>query len=457
MEIIKTNTDELTAQIALKISVEDYMPAVDKELKTYRKKAQIKGFRPGKAPIGLIKKMVGNQIIMQELDKMVSEKLSSYLVDEKLNILGQPLPSNDQKPVDILNDKEHEFLFDVGLAPELKFEVNDSFKVPYYSIKIEDKIIEDEIKRYQNQFATAGSSEEVQENSYLKGTVTQTDKDGNVIEDGISSEDTLIAIDIIKDKDEKAKFVGAKLNSIIDFDIKKAYPNNTEIAGILKISSEEVENTAPYFNFLIKEITSYTPAEIDQELFDKVYGEGSVKSEDEFKAKIKEDIEKIYDKEAEYRFTFDVKDEFVNKLSPNLPDEFLKKWLKATDRKEKINDEVLAKEYPAFSKDTQWQLIKAEISKEQDFEVSEDDLREEAKQFTEAQFLQYGLPIGSMSDEQMKTFIDKNLESEESRNRFAERVIEKKAVQFIKEKIKIEEKEISLDDFKKLYETLENR
>jgi len=452
MEITKTNKDDLIAQISLKISNEDYAPAVEKELKAYQKTAQIKGFRPGKAPMGLIKKLVGNQIIMQELDKMVSDKLTKYLIDEKLDILGQPLPSDEQRPVDIENEKEHEFLFDIGLAPNLDFVVDENIKVPYYKIKIDDKIIDDEIKRHQNQFAKAEQTEIVEDNSYLKGNVTQTDKNGKTVENGIFSEDTMIAVDVIKDEKEKAKFIGAKLNDVVDFDIKKAFPNNTEIAGILKIDSSEVDKIEPNFNFLINEITTYTPAEINQELFDKIYGEGTVKSEEEYKAKIKENIEKIYIDESEYRFAVDVKDILSEKISIQLPDEFLKKWLKVTDREGKINDEILEKEYPVFSKDTEWHLIKNKIAKEDEFKVSEDEIREESLRFTEAQFMQYGLPLGSISDEQMQTFIDKNLEKDEDRNKFAEKVIEKKVIKSVKEKVKLQEKEISLDDFKKLYE-----
>ncbi len=452
MEITKTNKDELNAQISLKISAKDYEPVVEKELKKYQKTAQIKGFRPGKAPMGLIKKLVGNQMVMQELDKMVSDNLTKFLIDEKLNILGQPLPSDEQQPVDIVNDKEHEFLFDIGLAPELDFVIDEKIKIPYYKIKIDDKIIDDEIKRHQNQFAKAEQTEKVEANSYLKGNVTQTDKEGNPVENGIFSEDTMIAIDVIKDEKEKAKFIGAKLNEVVEFDIKKAFPNNTEIAGILKIDSSEVDALEPYFNFLITEITTYTPAEINQDLFDKVYGKDTVKTEEEYKAKIKENIANVYADESEFRFSVDTKEILSEKISVQLPDEFLKKWLKVTDSEGKINDEILEKEYPVFSKDTQWQLIKDKIAKEGEFKVSEEELREESKRFTEAQFIQYGLPLGSISDEHMQSFIDKNLENEKERNKFAEKVIENKVIKSIKEKVKIQEKEISLDDFKKLYE-----
>ncbi|MCF6184823.1 MAG: trigger factor, partial [Bacteroidales bacterium] len=443
MEITKTNKDELNAVISLKISAEDYAPAVEKELKSYQKTAQIKGFRPGKAPMGLIKKLAGNQIVMQELDKMVSDKLTQYLIDEKLDILGQPLPSDDQQPVDIINEKEHEFLFDIGLAPEINFEINEKIQIPYYKIKIDDALIDEEIKRHQNQFATAEQSEKVEANSYLKGNVTQTDKTGKPVEEGIFSEDTLIAVDVIKDEKEKEKFLGAKLNDVVVFDIKKAFPNNTEIAGILKIDSAEVDALEPDFNFLISEITSYTPAKINQELFDKVYGKDTVKNEEEYREKIKENIAKVYADESKYRFAVDAKEILTETAAVKLPDEFLKKWLKVTDREGKLNDEILEKEYPVFSKDTQWQLLKGEIAKTEDIKISEEEIREESKRFTEAQFIQYGLPLSSISDEHMQSFIDKNLEKQEDRNKFAEKAMENKVFDSVKEKVKIQEKEIS--------------
>jgi trigger factor len=452
MNITKTEKDELNAVISLKITAEDYEAKVNEELKEYRKKAQIKGFRPGKAPMGLIKKMVGNQVLMQEVDKLVSESLTHYLADEKLSILGQPLPSDDQRPVDIVNETEHEFLFDIALAPEVKLEINDKISVPFYTINIDQKLIDEEIDRHTKQFAQAEQSDEVGDTSYLKGNVIQVDKKGNKIEDGIFSEDTMVATDIIKDEDEKKKFVGTKKDEVINFDIKKAFPNNTEIAGILKIDKEEVDSIEPHFQFVISEITNYTPAEINQELFDKVYGKDTVKSEEEYKEKIKEQFTKVYEDESNYRFGIDAKEVLLEKANLAMPEEFLKRWLKATDREGKINDELLEKEYPLFENDTKWQIFKGHIAKEQDLKVSEDDLRNESKKFTEAQFIQYGLPLNSLSEEQLSSFIDKNLEKEEDRNRFAERAIEQKVIDFIKQNVKLKEKNISLDDFKKLYE-----
>ena len=452
MNITRTGKDDLNAVISLKITAEDYDPKVNDELKEYRKKAQIKGFRPGNAPMGLIKKMVGNQILMQEIDKLVSDGLTKYLIDEKLSILGQPLPSDEQQPIDIENEKDYEFLFDIALAPEVSVVIDGKISIPFYKIKIDKKLTEEEISRHKQQFAKAEKGDKIGENSFVKGNVVQTDAEGNKMEEGIFSEETMISTDVIKDEKEKAKFIGAQIDDVVNFDIKKAFPNNTEIAGILKIDKDLVNEIEPNFQFVISEITNYTPAEIDQELFDKVYGKDIVKSEEEYMEKIKLNFEKVYKDESNYRFGIDAKDILLEKAKLELPSEFLKKWLKATDREGKINDEVLEKEYPIFEKDTQWQLIKGHIAKEQEFKITEEELRGESRKFTEAQFLQYGLPLNSMSEEQMVSFIDKNLENEDDRSRFAERAIESKVISFVKDQVKLKEKTISLDDFKKLYE-----
>jgi trigger factor len=451
MNISKTNKDELIAIISLKIMPSDYEPAVEKELNNYRKKAQIKGFRQGKAPMAMVKRMVGTQVLTQEIDKLVSDSLNKYLVDEKLHILGQPFPSELQKPVDLENETEYEFLFEVGLAPQIELTINETIEIPYHNIKIEPEVIDQEIERHRKQYAKAELGEIIDEFSYVRGNIHQIDNEGNMIEGGIEAENTMLSIDIIKDEEEKNKFIGKKINDTIDFNIKKAFPNNNEIAGILKISKEDIENLEPEFIFTPNEVNNYIPAEINQEFFDKLYGVDIVKTQEEYREKIAQEFENFYAAESEYRFGFDVKETLLNTVNVPLPSDFLKRWLKLTDREGKITDEVLEKEFPDFAKDTKWQLIRGSISEKQDFKVTEEEIRKESRQFTENQFIQYGLPLKAISEEQMKSFIDKNLEKEEDVHRFAERVIEKKVFNFIKENVKLSEKTLSFDDFKKLY------
>jgi trigger factor len=452
MNISKTNTDELNATITLKISPEDYKEAVEKELNNYRKKAQVKGFRPGKAPLPLIKRMVGTHIITQEVDKLVSESLNNFLNEENLHLLGQPIPSESQQPVDLENESEHTFLFDIGIAPVIDIAVDQKIQIPYYKIKVDKDIVDQEIDRHRKQYAKAQTGDNITETSYVRGSILQIDKKGNPIENGISVENTLISIEVIKDEKEKTKFVGKKVNESINFDIKKAYPNNMEIAGILKIEKNMVDDLDPLFSFTPTDITIYTPAEINQEFFDKLYGEGVVNSEEEYREKISKEFERFYETESEYRFGIDAKEKILSSLDIKLPSEFLKRWLKIGDREGKITEEILEKEFPDFEKDTKWQLIKGHLIEKQEIKVTEEEIRKEARLFTENQFVQYGLPLNAISEEHMQSFIDKNLEKEEDRHRFAERSAEKKVLNFLKENVKLTRKTLSFDDFKKLYE-----
>ena len=453
MNITKENKDELNAVIKLQITPEDYNPKVDKTLKDYRKSAQIKGFRQGKAPMGLIKKMVGTSITVQEIDKLVSESLTKYITDEKLNILGQPIPSDEQKQLDLNKEGEtFEFLFDIGMAPEIDITVDKRTKIPYYKIKVEDDIINKEVDRYKNQFATPAEYDKVEDGTYLKGVVEQIDDAGNLIEDGIKKDDTMIALDIMKDEEIKKSFIGVEKDKTIDFDVKKAYPNNTEIAGILGIDKDAVDATSPNFRFTVKNITKYIPAEVNQELYDKVFGKDTVKSEDEFRAKIAETISEVYKDESEYRFGVDTKAKLLGKLKMSLPDEFLKRWIKISNQEKPLTDEQIEKEYPKFIEDVKWQLVTKKMSDDLKFDVTVDDLKDESRKFTEMQFKQYGMPLSSLSEEHLNQFIEKNLEDQKSVERFAENAIQNKVIAYVKETAKVDHTEITIDELKELYD-----
>ncbi len=452
MNITKESIDQLTYTLTLTINEEDYELKVNTALNDYRKKAQIKGFRSGKAPMGMIKKMAGSSLLMQEIDKIVSESLSNYILEEKLNLLGQPLPSDKQTPIDPENQKEFQLFFDIAVAPEFELELNKKTKIPYYNITVDDKMVKEEIERYSEQLGSAQKTEFVDENSYVKANVQQLDVEGKIAEEGISAEGIMLAVDLIKDENEKVKIIGKKVNEPFELDIKKAYPNNTEIASMLNIDKDKVDEIITPFQISIIEITSYKQAEIDKTLFDKVLGTDVVNTEEEFNEKIKSNLEEIYKQEAEFRFAIDAKEKIQSKLNLQLPDAFLKKWLKTSNDNGKLDDETLENEYPDFAKDLQWQMVKNKISDEQKFEISIDEIRAESRKFTEAQFAQYGIPLSQLSEEQMSNFIDKNLEREQDRSRIAEKVIENKVVAFIKEAVKLDETIIDFEDFKKLYD-----
>lgn len=452
MNISKEIRDDLTAVITLNIAEEDYKPQVDQELKKYRANASVKGFRKGKAPLGLIKRMAGNSITVQEIDKLVSQSISDYLAKQDMDILGQPLPVKDQEPLDLDNKTEFDFSFEVGFTPDVEVSLDERTQIPYYLIKVDDEITDKEIKRMKEQYGKLEQIDEVTENAYIKADVVQSDAEGNILEECIQKEDTAMAVDLIKDDEIKEQFLGKKIGDTITADLKKAYPNDTELSSLLGIEKEQLNEIDPNFNITVNEITEFVPAELNQELFDKAFGEGEVNSEEEFKEKIKTNIADIYKKESDFRFSVDAKEKLIERFDPQLPDTFLKRWLLETDKEGKLTEEKLEEEYPKFAEDLKWRIITKNIAKEQDFEVEEEEIAEEARNFALMQLQQYGIDPSQMPPDSLDQFAQKNMEKPEDRERFAEKVIENKVVDFVKESVKLNEKEIDREEFKKLYE-----
>ena len=448
MNITKENIDELNATLKIKLEKADYEEKVNKVLKDYRKKAQIDGFRPGNVPMGLVKKMYGKTVLAEEINKIISESLTKHIVDEKLNILGEPLPSlKEQKPIDWDNQTEFEFAFDIALSPEFELNLTKRDKVTYYDIEVAEDLIDKTIDSHTKFFGTSEKVDVVEDNEMLKGDMVQLDKDGKIFEGGISKEDVFLSLQIMKDEEIKKTFVGANVSQIISFNIKKAYPNATEISAMLDIPKEEAEKLDADFQFTIKEITKFTSAEVNQELFDKVYGEGNVKSIEEFRTKIREEIKKDFNEQSNYKLLIDVKDKLVNKTKLVLPDEFLKRWLLISN--EELTQEILEKDYSNFQKDLQWQLIKDKIIKGHEIKVSEEEILEESKKITLQQFRQYGMR--NMPEEQLETYAKHFLEKPEDKRRVADSKLESKIAEFVKETIKVENKEVTFDEFNKLF------
>ncbi len=448
MNITKENIDELNATLKIKLEKADYEEKVNKVLKDYRKKAQIDGFRPGNVPMGLVKKMYGKTVLAEEINKIISESITKHIFDEKLNILGEPLPSlKEQAPIDWDNQNEFEFAFDIALSPEFELNLTKRDKVTYYDIDVAEDLIDKTIDSHTKFFGTSEKVDVVEDNEMLKGDMVQLDKDGKIFEGGISKEDVFLSLQIMKDEEIKKTFVGANVSQILSFNIKKAYPNATEISAMLDIPKEEAEKLDADFQFTIKEITKFTGAEVNQELFDKVYGEGNVKSIEEFRAKIREEIKKDFNEQSNYKLLIDVKDKLVNKTKLVLPDEFLKRWLLLSNKE--LTQELLEKDYSNFQKDLQWQLIKDKIIKGHEIKVSEEEILEESKKITLQQFRQYGMR--NMPEEQLETYAKHFLEKPEDKRKVADSKLESKIAEFVKETIKVENKEVTFDEFNKLF------
>jgi len=449
MNIVKENTGDLTAVLKVNISEKDYAEKVENVLKDYRKKARIDGFRPGKVPTGLIKKMYGKGIMVEEVNKLISESLTNYIREEKLNILGEPLPTENQKTADFDTEKDFEFSFDVALAPEVEVKLSKRDKVPYYEIKVDKKLLETHTDNYARRFGEFKDVEETTDNEMLTGNFIQLDEEGNVKEDGIKAEEVKITIEYIKNEEIKKSLAGHKAGDTVKFDVRKAYPSDSEIASMLRIDKEVAKNVTGDFNFEIAKVQRFDKAEINQELYDKAFGKDVVKTKEEFNAKLTEEIKANFVRETDYRFLIDAKKKFVEKINPDLPTEFLKRWLTVANEG-KFTAEQIEEEFPKFEEDLKWQIIKDQIIKDNEIKVEEKDILDAAKEVTAAQFAQYGL--ANLPDEQLEQYAQEILKKDEERRNLYEKKFEDKVLEFIKDSIKLDTKEISVEDFQKLWE-----
>ncbi len=453
MNIEKEQIDDLNAVVHITVDKEDYEPRVDKVLKDYRKKANMPGFRPGKVPASVIKKMYGKAVLVDEINKIVSENLSKYIRENELNILGEPLPSEKQQTIDFDQDEQFKFSFDIALSPEVDIKLTKREKLPYYQIKVTDDMIEGQKKNVTSRFGTTEQREEATENSLLKGDFVQLDKDGNELEDGITAEDSVMSSNIVKDEKEKNKIVGAKVGDEIVFDPKKAFPNETEISHLLKISKEQAANVSGKFKFTVKEITEYVDPELTQELYDQIFGPGNVTNEEEFTAKIKEDLENTLNMESDYRFSLDAREKLMGKVDMDLPEEFLKRWIKASnqnDGQQKFTDEQIEKEMPKFLENLKWQIIRNQILKDNELKVEQEDLLHYAKKSAKLQFMQYGL--NNIPEEHLEKYAMDMLQNEEQQRNISEGAVEEKVMDFVKEAVKLETKEVDREEFNKLFD-----
>ena len=450
MNITKENLDELNAILKVKVDKDDYEEKVSTVLKDYRKKARIDGFRPGKVPFGLINKMYRKPVLVDEINKLVSESITRYLNDEKLNILGEPLPHGEQKPdIDWDNDTEFEFSFDLGMAPELEISVTGKDKIPYYRIKIDDELRNKYIDNYTSRLGSFKTVDEIIENEMIKTDIVQLDENGEIKENGISVSDASLSVEVIKDNKIKKQFVGKKVEDIIIVDLRKAFPSDAELTAMLKIEKDQLNEVSGEFRITVKTISKYEKAEINQDLWDKLYGEGQVKTKEEFIKRIDEEIRINLERDSEYRFRLDVKDTLVKKFKKELPKEFLIRWLLEVNEGKHSREEI-EKDYDHFEEDLKWQLIKDKLGYENEINVTDEELLETAKEFTRAQFMQYGL--SNLPDEQLEAYARESLKRDKDRKSLYEKNYEDKVVDLVKSMVKVDEKEISSEKFDKLFE-----
>ena len=447
MNIKFESADKINGLMTVTIEQADYQEAVDKQLKNYRKKAQVPGFRPGMVPMGLIKKQYGTAVKADEVNRILGEKLYEYVRENKIQMLGEPLPNENQKPQDLAGDGPFEFVFDIAVAPEFKAELTNKDKIDFYTIKVDDKLIDDQVQMYASQAGEFVEAQEWSGNDTLKGDLRQLDEKGNTLEGGITVEGGMIMPSYVKGEDEKKKFDGAKLGDIITFNPKKAYPDNdAEVAALLKIQKDDVKDLTADFSFQITEIRHFQPAAVDAKLFEKVFGEG-VKDEADFRQRIADSLKVQLVANSDFKFLRDVRAYVEKKVGDLQFPEALLKRVMLNNNKDKGEDFV-EKNFKASIDELKWHLIKEQLVAATQIKVEDADLKAVAKDAMRAQFAQYGMT--NIPEDVLDNYAEEQLKKRENIDNFVDRAVDVKLTEALKGIVKLNEKEVTLDEFNKM-------
>lgn len=449
MNISLENIDKVNGVLTLTIEKADYQENVDKTLRSYRQKANVPGFRPGQVPMGLIKKQFERSAIAEEVNKLLNDKIYGYIKENKIQMLGEPLADEaKQKPVDFEKDDTFEFVFDIAIAPEFKAELTNKDSIDFYNIQVDDKLIDQQIEMFASRAGKYDKVDNYEDKDMLKGDIMELDEKGNTKENGIKVEAAVMSPEYMKNDEQKALFKGAKVGDVITFNPSKAFDgSDIEISSLLKMKKEEVADLKSDFSFQIAEITRFKKAEVNQELFDQVYGKDAVKDEKSFRAKIAEGLTKQLASDSDYKFLLDVRAYLEKKIGKlQFPDELLKKMM-LNNNKDK-GQEFIDKNYEGSVKELTWHLIKEQLVEANGIKIEDADVINAAKESTRAQFAQYGMT--NIPDELVENYAKQMIEKKENVDGLVDRSIDLKLIEALKNVVKLNAKNISLDDFNKL-------
>ena len=448
MNITFENPDKVSGVLTFVIEEADYQEDVNAQLKKYRKQANIPGFRPGQAPMGMIKRQVGAQVKVDVINKLVGEKLYDYVKENKINMLGEPMPHLGEEPVDLDAPAPYTLKFDIAVAPEFKVELSKDDKIAYYNIAVDDKLVDQQIEAFASRAGSYQKVDEYQDNDMLKGDLRELNEDGSTKEGGITVSEASILPSYITVEEQKALFNGAKVGDIITFNPKKAYPtSNVEISSLLKISKEEAENVTADFSFQVTEISRYTKHAIDKELFDMVYGDGNVKDEADFRAKVVAGIQDQMNQNADFRLLQDVRTYVESKIGEvKYADELMKRIMLANNKDK--GAEYVDKNYEASIKELTWSLAKNQIVEALGIKFEDADVKAAAIDMTRMQFAQYGM--NSVPEEYLTQYAEEMLKKPEQVDTFINIAVDRKLMVALKDVVTLETKEISFEDFQKL-------
>ena len=441
MNITFENADKVNGLMTITVEENDYKEAVEKTLKDYRKKANVPGFRPGQVPMGMIKRMYGTAVKMDAINRVVGQEMYKYVKDNNIQMLGEPLPHEGNEAVDIEKPAPYTFQFDLAVAPEINVKLSGHDKIDYLTIDVDDKLIDQQVRMYASRGGSYQKADDYQDNDMLKGDLRELDK-----ENGIELSEALVMPTYIKDEDQKKLFEGSKLGDIITFNPRKAYQSDAELASLLKVDKADLGFHTGDFTYQITEISRFTPAEVNQELFDQVYGKDAVKDEKEFRERVAEEIKAQLQQNSDWKFLQDLRAHCEKKAGKlTWPDELLKRIMKQNNPDK--GDDYVEKNYEGSVKELTWHLIKEQLVSANDIKISDDEVKAAARETARAQFAQYGM--SNVPDEYLDNYAQDMLKKEENVQGFVDRAIDQKLIEVMKNVVKLNEKTVSLDEFNK--------
>lgn len=444
MNIVKENIDNLNMVLTVEVSKDDYQANVSKQLKDYQKKASMPGFRPGKVPVDLLKKMYGTAMLSEEVNKVAVDALYKFIEENKIEYLGNPIINTEKtKYFDWTFDADYTFVYDLGLAPKVEDKVMDLKKVEYYDIQVDDDKINKQIESYQRRYGKFSTPEECDVTDAVWGNFEELNEDGTVKEGGINHKANVLIESLTKDG--RKFFVGAKKGGVVKLNPSKVFTNESDLAAMLGIAKEEVKDLKSDFQFTVENISRVELAPLDQDLFNKVYGEGVVNSEEELRAKISEGIAAEYVKYSDMKFYADVREKMIEKAELDLPNDFLKNWIMKSADKQVTMEQVEA-EYEAYARSIKWQLIENKLLKDNDIKIEEAEIKEHIKENTAMQLARM-YNMHNLSDEQLDGFVQRMMQDKESVKKAYDELYDIRLTALLKEKIKLTHKKISFDDF----------
>lgn len=448
MKVSFENPDKINALLTITVEEDDYKNDVEKTLKDYRKNANIPGFRPGQAPMGMIKRQFGTSVKMDAINKLVGNEIQKYIAENKVQMLGEPLASEKQEPQDLEKAAPYTFMFDIAVAPEFDAKLTGRDKIDYYEIAVDDALIDRQVEMFASRSGKYENAESYTEGDMLKGDLRELDEKGNTKEDGLTVEAAVLMPNYIKAEDQKKLFDGAKAGDIITFNPRKAYPEgDAEVSSLLKIKKEEIAEHSGDFSYQITEIQRFKSHAVDQELFDQTFGEGAVKDEKEFREKIAEGLKNQLATDSNYKFLLDLRKHMEDKVGQlTYPDALLKRIMKQNNQDK--DEEFFNKNYEPSLKELTWSLIRNKLVEQTEVKINDEDVKEAARETARVQFAQYGM--NNIPDEYINNYAEELLKKQETVQNYVDRAIDVKLIDAVKGIVKLNTKEISLDDFNKM-------